>query len=68
MRNIFISQNEYSERTLDFLAQFVTHMTSSDDSNAELFDDVPAHPFLTQIVIETLKVHWIILYIHIPTK
>lgn len=58
MRTIFISQNEYSERTLDFLAQFVTHMTSSeDDTDAELFDDVPAHPFLTKIVIETLKVH-----------
>lgn len=57
MRNIFVSQNEFSERTLDFLAQFITHMTASeDDTDVELFDDAPAHPFLTKIVIETLKV------------
>lgn len=57
LQEIFSVQNEFSERTLDFLAQFVTHMTSSENTDdEELFEDKPVHPFLTDVVIETLKV------------
>lgn len=56
MSCIFLSRNEYSERTLEFLAQFVSLMTSSDDTDAELNDDIPPHLFLSDVVVETLKV------------
>lgn len=51
-------QNEFSERTLEFLAQFVSHMTSSEEAEDELSEEIQPHPFLTDVTIETLKV-WI---------
>lgn len=60
-RSIFVVHNEFSERTLEFLAQFVSHMTTSEEfeEDLSLTDDVQAHPFLTDIIIETLKVKFI---------
>lgn len=56
IKHAFIVQNEYSERVIEFLAQFIAHMTSNKEVTEDLNDDSPIHEFLTDIVAETLQV------------
>ncbi|KAG5872721.1 hypothetical protein JTB14_019964 [Gonioctena quinquepunctata] len=49
-------RNEYIERVLDFLAQFVSLVTPANENEDDLTGASTAHPFLTRIIIETLKV------------
>ncbi|CAG9817626.1 unnamed protein product [Phaedon cochleariae] len=50
-------KNENVQRTLDFLAQFISAVTPVDvEEEAFLGGDAP-HPFLTRIIVETLKYH-----------
>ncbi|KAJ8943244.1 hypothetical protein NQ318_009935, partial [Aromia moschata] len=52
-------RNPYVERTLDFLAQLVAILTKPDENETQLYldEDSPSHPFLTQVINETLKYH-----------
>ncbi|KAJ8975351.1 hypothetical protein NQ317_000279 [Molorchus minor] len=46
-------------RTLDFLAQFVCALVKANENEPQQFleDDLPSHPFLTEVINETLKYH-----------
>ncbi|XP_023312044.1 condensin complex subunit 3 isoform X1 [Anoplophora glabripennis] len=52
------TRNPYVERTLEFLAQFVSFVTKSNENDTTSQDeDSSSHPFLTEVIVETLKFH-----------